>query len=169
MWFRKVFAGVFAALVVMAGCGGSSSGGGSGSFESTWSNFCRDDAARDQRCGDTPREAECLAARSCFEASWRTSAMGGLLSCLVQRECGRSDDPCFDQAGRAVQKTPTMDRYFPACNAYNEQCGGSDDYCAPVAALLADAVLSELAACMSKPCSEASPCVRTVSDKIDCW
>ena len=158
-------------LCVAASCGGStgSGNGGGGDFGAAWTQFCKDDAARDQKCGGTPDEASCTAAQSCMQASWRTDALPPLLSCLTARECGTSDDPCFTQAGQAVPQNATTQAYFSACTSWWQQCGGSDDYCSASAALLSDATLSAMTACMKKPCTEADTCLDPVVGKLDCW
>ncbi len=151
------------------GCGGQSGGGGGGGdFGAEYASYCKKMAERDATCGDTPDEAACLARRSCFEASWRTSALLSAFSCDAARDCSTGDDACYGNAGAQVN-SPALSSYTSACNAWRAQCGGSSDMCASGAGLLGDASLSELSTCMQKPCTEADSCIDTVMAKVDCW
>lgn len=168
--FRAGFA-IVALWSGIAACssGSGSSGTGSGDFGAKWVEFCKADAERDQTCGQTPNETSCQQAQACFEGSWRTSAMPPLLDCLAARQCGESDDPCFESAGQSITKTPSIDAYLARCPTYQTQCGASDDICAASIALLSDATLDQLTACMDKPCADADACLEPHFDTLDCW
>ncbi|MBK8998741.1 MAG: hypothetical protein IPM35_23715 [Myxococcales bacterium] len=170
MVMRRGAGGLVLGLAAYAfGCGGQSDGDGNAAdFGAEYASYCKKMADREAKCGDTPDEAACVARKSCFESHWRTSALLSAFSCDAARDCNTGDDACYGDAGAKVS-SPALSSYKSACNSWLTQCSGSDDMCAPGAGLLSDATLSELSACMQKPCAEAATCVEAVMAKVDCW
>lgn len=133
--------------------------------DGAWASTCRAQAERDVRCDPAAdlakEEANCLARAACAE-SYRQGVIGPLTSCLNQRPCNTSDDPCFSEAGTLFGGAKTT-TYVQACVSKLQGCGEAgtpfkDDYCDPALGIFADQHLDAFSACLTRPCGDVKAC-----------
>lgn len=177
---RQSAAGLIVAwgLVYGAACGGdtdtggggdggsglstSAGGQGAGASEDLPEQYCSGQIARDEQCGDQPETLQqCLASSNtaCFFDVVRPAIVRDLITCLIERPCGESDDNCFYSVGAAAP-TAGQEDYLSACTAKYDTCSGefSMDYCG--ATIFTTAMYQQISACLELDCAEVRNCIR---------
>jgi hypothetical protein len=132
--------------------------------------FCQDEAARDQRCGNTAGSASaCQADVECRRKLFRPGIMDPLLTCLANRACGVPDETCFAQVTSGVPASAARTSYQQACTAKAPQCTSTElppGYCSDLGEFpgkyLTDPLYQQLTPCFSHPCAEVRGCLQGV-------
>jgi len=170
----RIFGFLGIGLFVFAMAPGCSSDGGTSTASGDDTKFCQDLDARDAKChpGDIPQAEKCKTEWASERKAMRADLVAPLQQCLVQRECGVSDDSCYASTGKTAPASSARDSYEGACLAKVKECTKavvSDDLCTDGDVpwrLWTDDVYTRLGACFSKPCADVKSCLTAENKAI---
>lgn len=134
-------------------------------------DYCKAGADRAARCDSGSFDAlNCEKQVACIRTIARPGEAEPLLTCIMTRECGVSDDKCVAQSAMKYITDPVVQKYVKTCNEKRTACGApfSDDYCGYDYGIYSDDLRSKMQTCVERSCAEVKDCFQTVIAATGC-
>jgi len=150
-------------VLVVGGCGGSSASGGDPIQMAEGADLCQTFATHATSCGWGGN----IGAYdwNCGEALavWREDAFREFVDCATALPCSGNGTTCDQQTRGAVTPLDYHDTYASHCNARVTECDLGLAMCdASTWELYTRSIVTQLTACIDKPCAEISACISSV-------